>query len=169
MMASVVNNCMQSQKKSAPKLKRRSLDIHDMYRHSPPWPHVNSHHAVNGKDDDKESVSGEWNDKIMNRNDSLTSDDSLVGQWEAESKQFSPLLSPSSLSEHSKLCLEPEFEMTTMTTDESDELEIATSDSSESDMNWLIQAPKPTALSNGLGSNAKKSINQRPTKIPEIR
>lgn len=139
-----------------------------MIRHSPPWPHVNNHHhVVNGKEDDKESVSGEWNDKIMNRNDSLTSDDSLVGQWEAESKQFSPLLSPSSLSEHSKLCLEPEFEMTT---DESDELEIATSGSSESDMNWLIQAPKPTALSNGLGSNAKKSIiNPRPTKIPEIR
>lgn len=165
------SSSIMGQKKSAPKLKRRSLDIHDMYRHSqsPPWPHVNSHHVVNGKDDDKESVSGEWNDKIMNRNDSLTSDDSLVGQWEAESKQFSPLLSPSSLSEHSKLCLEPEFEMTTMTTDESDELEIATSDSSESDMNWLIQAPKPTALSNGLGSNAKKSIIQRPTKIPEIR
>jgi kinesin family protein C2/C3 len=133
-------------------------------RSSPPWPHVNNNQGVNGKEDDKESVSGR-----MNRNDSFTSDDSLVGQWEAESKQYSPLLSPSSLSENSKLCSDPGYEMTNMTTDESDELEIATSDSSESDMNWLIQAPKPTLLSNGLGSKLKKPTNPRPTKIPEVR
>lgn len=135
-----------------------------MYRNSLPWPHVNNQ-AVNGKEDDKDSVSvsGEWVDKIrMNRTDSLTSDDSLVEQWETDS--------PSSFSENSKLCLEPAFDIATMTTEESDELEIATSDSSESDMNWLIQAPKPTAVSNGLASNkAKKSINPRPSKIPEVR
>lgn len=164
-----VNNVMQGQKKGASKLKRRSLDIHDMRRNSLPWPHVGSqHHGVNGKEDDKESVSGEWVDNIrMNRNDSLTSDDSLVGQWEAEGKQFSPLLSPTSLSEHFKLCLEPGFDLAT--TDESDELDIATSDSSESDMNWLIHAPNPTTISNGLASKAKKSPNPRPSKIPEIR
>src|SRR4051812_34524615 len=107
-----------------------------MYRNSLPWPHVN-HQAANGKEDDKESVSGEWVDKIrMNRTDSLTSDDSLVEQWEADNKEFSPI-SPRSFSENSKLCLEPAFDIATMTTEESDELEIATSDSSESDMNWL--------------------------------
>ncbi|XP_058738499.1 kinesin-like protein KIN-14G isoform X2 [Vicia villosa] len=163
------SSSIMGQKKSASKLKRRSLDPHDMYRNSLPWPHVN-HQAANGKEDDKESVSGEWVDKIrMNRTDSLTSDDSLVEQWEADNKEFSPI-SPSSFSENSKLCLEPAFDIATMTTEESDELEIATSDSSESDMNWLIQAPKPTAISNGLGSiKAKKSINPRPSKIPEIR
>ncbi|PNY10999.1 kinesin-4-like protein, partial [Trifolium pratense] len=149
--------------KGATKLKRRSLDLHDMmYRGSPPWPQNNQ--GVNGKEDDKESVSSR-----MNRNDSFTSDDSLVGQWESESK-YSPMLSPSSLSENSKLCSDPGYEMTTMTTDESEELEIATcSDSSESDMSWLIQAPKPTAISNGLGSKLKKPTNPRPTKIPEVR
>ena len=163
------SSSVMGQKKGAAKLKRRSLDIHDMYRKSPPWPHVNNNQGVNGKEDDKESVSGEWPDdkNRLKRNDSLTSDDSLVSQWEAESKQFSPLLSPRSLSEHSKLDLEPGLEMTNMITDESGELEIATSDSSESDMNWLIQAPKPT--SNGLASKSKTSINPRPTKIPEIR
>ena len=156
------------QKKGATNLKRRSLDIQDMRRNSPPWPHVNNQQGVNGKEDDNESISGEGVDKIrMNRNDSLTSDDSLVGQWEAESKQFSPLLSPSSISEHSKLGLEPGLETTTMTTDDSDEIEIATSDSSESDVNWLIQAPKP--VSNGLTSKSKTTISPRPTKIPEAR
>ncbi|WJX80051.1 hypothetical protein P8452_63097 [Trifolium repens] len=159
------SSSVMGEKKGASKLKRRSLDLHDMYnRSSPPWPHVNNNQGVNGKEDDKESVSGR-----MNRNDSFTSDDSLVGQWEAESKQYSPLLSPSSLSENSKLCSDLGYEMTNMTTDESDELEIATSDSSESDMNWLIQAPKPTSLSNGLGSKLKKPTNPRPTKIPEVR
>ncbi|CAI8615388.1 unnamed protein product [Vicia faba] len=163
------SSSIMGQKKSATKLKRRSLDPHDVYRNSLPWPHVNNQ-VVNGKEDDKESVSGEWVDKIrMKRTDSLTSDDSLVEQWEADSKQFSPI-SPSSFSENSKLCLEPAFDIATMTTEESDELEIATSDSSESDMNWLTQAPKPTAISNGLPSiKAKKSINPKPSKIPEVR
>lgn len=146
-----------------------------MYRNSPPWPHVvggsspahSTHGVTNGKEDDKESVTGEWiMDKIrMKRNDSLTSDDSLVGQWEAECKQFSPLLSPSSLSEHSRMCLEHGYEIAT--TDDSDELELATSDSSESDLNWL-HAPKPiTTLSNGpAASKAKKSTNPRPAKNP---
>lgn len=143
-----------------------------MYRSSPQWPHAGSQ-GVNVREDDKElSVSGDWVDKIMmNRNDSFTSDDSLVGQWEAESKQFSPLLSPSSLSESSKMCLEPSLHGYDMTiTDESDELEIATSDSSESDLNWQSHLPRPTSLSNGLGSKAKKSSTQpKPSKIPEPR
>ena len=119
----------------------------------------------------------------MNRNDSLTSDDSLVAQWEAENKQFSPLLSPTALSDPSKVSPEHSFHKRdgqdsedlhrhgydTPITDESDELEIATSDSSESDLNWLSHAPKPTSLSNGLGPKAKKPTNPRPAKIPETR
>lgn len=177
---------VQGKKKGAPKLKRRSLDLHDMYRRPPsPWPHV-SINKVNGigKEDDKELISGDWIDKFtMNRNDSLTSDDSLVSQWEEESKQFSPLLSPSSLAEPPKLYMEQsshkkdgqEFEelcrhgCEMAITDESEELEIATSDSSESDLNWLSHAAKPTGPSNGTGSKTKKSTNLRPTKSLETR
>jgi len=148
------------------------------------WPTA----ARERKEDDKESISGDWGDnKIsMNRNDSLTSDDSLVGQWEVESKQSSPMLSPTFLSEPSKTCIDnnsshkkdnqenedlrrPSFDMTT--TDESDEHEIGTvtSDSSESDLHWPPQIPKPITISSGLGIKAKKKTNLRSIKNPDSR
>ncbi|KAE9598156.1 hypothetical protein Lal_00003898 [Lupinus albus] len=170
------SSSLEGQKKAATKLKRRSLDIHDMYRNSPQWPHgVN--YGTNVKDDDKESsTSSDWNDKIMmKRNDSLTSDDSLVGQWESETKQYSPLLSPTSLSETSKMCLETSslhgYDMNMNINDDCDELDIATSESSESELNWLSpQIPKPTNISNGLPSKSKKSSTQpKPSRIPEPR
>ncbi|XP_028779537.1 kinesin-like protein KIN-14I [Neltuma alba] len=149
------------------KLKRRSLDLQDMIMHSPPWPPASSQ-RMNSKEEDGESVSGDWVEKIVvNRNDSLTSDDSLVGQWEAESKQSSPLLSPSSLSDASKICSEHSFKVTLnkkdsqdydmATTDDSDDpLEVATSDSSESDLHWQLHMPKPASKINGIVSKVKK-------------
>ncbi|KAF1869684.1 hypothetical protein Lal_00017259 [Lupinus albus] len=167
------SSSLEGQKNDPSKLKRRSLDIHDMYRNSPQWPH-RMNPVTNVREDDKESSgSSEWIDKIMmKRNDSLTSDDSLVGQWDAETKQFSPLLSPTSLSETSKMCLEPSLHGYDMNiTDESDEIDIATSDSSESELNWLSShIPKPTTISNGLPSKPKKSSTQpKPSRIPEPR
>ncbi|XP_019440610.1 PREDICTED: kinesin-like protein KIN-14I isoform X2 [Lupinus angustifolius] len=168
------SSSLEGQKKAASKLKRRSLDIHDMYRNSPQWPH-GANYGTNTKDDDKESsTSSDWNDKIMmKRNDSLTSDDSLVGQWESETKQYSPLLSPSSLSETSKMCIETSsLHGSDMNiSDECDELEIATSESSESELNWLSpHIPKPTTISNGLPSKSKKSTTQpKVLRIPEPR
>ncbi|KAL5135922.1 Kinesin-like protein KIN-14G [Glycine soja] len=168
------SSSLDGKKNAASKLKRRSLDLHDMRKNSSPWPPVRSH----GKEEDKESISGDWVDKIsINRNDSLTSDDSLVGQWEAESKQSSPMSSPTFLSEPSKICLDHSlhrkdnqelFDMAT--TYESDELEIATSDSAESDLHWPAHIPKPITVSSGLGIKArKKPINLRPTKSLEAR
>lgn len=75
-------------KKAAWKLKRRSLDLQDMRRNPPQWSHADNNAEVNGKGDDKESVSGDWSDKSTNMNESLTIDDILMGQWEAKSKQF---------------------------------------------------------------------------------
>jgi len=138
------------------------------------------------KEDDKKSISGDWGDKIsINRNDSLTSNDSVVGQWEVGSKQPSPMLSPTFLSEPSKICVDnsshkkdnqenvdlrrPSSDMTT--TDESDEHEIATvaSDSSETELHWPRQIPKPITVSSGLGIKAKKKTNLRSIKNPETR
>ncbi|KAK7284405.1 hypothetical protein RJT34_19151 [Clitoria ternatea] len=142
------------------KLKRRSLDPHDMYkRNSSPWPL--------GKEEDKESASGDWADKIlMKRNDSLTSDDSLVGQWESESKQISPSLSPTYLLGPCKINQDNEdlhrhgFEMTF--TYESDEHDFATSDSSESsDLQWSSHIPKSSSLPNRLSTKPKKPITSK--------
>ncbi|XP_054801579.1 kinesin-like protein KIN-14G isoform X2 [Prosopis cineraria] len=171
---------VESQKRATTKLKRRSLDLQDMIMHSPPWPPASSQ-RLNMKEEDKESVSRDWVDKIMvNRNDSLTSDDSLVGQWEAESKQSSPLLSPSSLSDTAKVYSEHSFKVTLnkkdsqdydmATTDDSDDpLEVATSDSSESDLHWQPHVPKPTSKINGIVSKAKKPTHHKLVKNVETR
>ena len=87
-------------------MKRRSFDPRDICRKSPRWPH---HERVNGKEDDKESISGDCVSKSTKKNDHiLTTDDSLVGrQCETESKRSSsPMLSPTFLSDPSKICME---------------------------------------------------------------
>ncbi|KOM39258.1 hypothetical protein LR48_Vigan03g264000 [Vigna angularis] len=174
------SSSLDDQKNVASTLKRQSLDPHDMDANSPQWTSVTSER----KEDDKESISGDWGDKIsMNRNDSITSDDSVVGAWEVESKQSSPRLSLNFLSEPSKIdnssnkkdnqdnedLRRPSFDMTT--TDESDEHEIATvtSDSSESDLHWPPQIPKPITISSGLGIKAKKKTNLRSIKNADSR
>jgi len=92
-------------------------------------------------EDDKESFSGS-----MDRDGSY---DSLMGQSEVESKQSSsPLLSPTYL----------------FATSDFDELELATSEGSESDLSWQSHSPKPTAISNALMSRPKKSIHLKPAK-----
>ncbi|KAJ1383470.1 P-loop containing nucleoside triphosphate hydrolase, partial [Sesbania bispinosa] len=156
------SNSIEDQKNDASKLKRRSLDPQDVYMNPPMWPHA----GVNGKEDDKESTSGDWVDKGMTRNDSLPVDDSLVGQWEVESKRSSsPLLSPTYLSDPSKICMEMS------STNDSDELELTTSECSESDMSWQshISSTKATTLSNGLVSKAKKSTHRKQAKNQETR
>ena len=177
-----VNDGLKGGNKSALKLKRRSLDLHDMLRTPPTWSHVSGNQRINRKEDDRESVTGEWVDKVMvNRRDSLTSEDGLVEQWEAERKQFSPIFSTPAgyLAEPSKICLEHSIKVTLHKKDNQDyeehhvhksqyemgddsdrELEAATatSDSSESDLSWLGNIPKPTA------SRPKKSSQFRPSK-----
>nr|KYP74375.1 Kinesin-4 [Cajanus cajan] len=158
------SSSMGDKKKETPRLmKRRSLDPSDIYR-KPRWPH---HEGVSGNEDDKESVSGDCVNKSMKSNEQLTTDDSLEGQCETERKKSSsPMLSPKFLSEPSKICLE-----VVTTNNDSDELELATSESSESDRSWQSQTrvPKAMSLSNGLVSRTKKSTHPRQKKNQETR
>ncbi|KAL2325569.1 hypothetical protein Fmac_024627 [Flemingia macrophylla] len=154
----------EDKKKATLKLmKRRSLDPSDIYRNSIGWP---NHEGVNGNEDDKESVSRHRVGKGMKNNDQLTTDDSLEGQCETESKRSCyPMSSPTFLLDPSKICLE------VATTNDTDELELATSESSESDMSWQSQThvPKATALSNRLVSTTQKSAHPKQVKNQETR
>lgn len=136
-----------------------------MYRNIPRWPHA----GVSGNEVDMDSASGEMNGRSMKRNGSLTTYGSLAGHWEAESKHSSSLLlSPTDFSDTSKICVE----IATTSTNDSDELELATSESSESDMTWLshVRVPKATAISNGIVSRSpKKSSHLRQGKNLETR
>ncbi|MCD7446464.1 hypothetical protein HAX54_007777 [Datura stramonium] len=74
---------------SASKLRRRSLDSKDFQMNSPPWPQANSPAS---REEDKESVSGDWVDKIMvNKQDGLSRSSSSRG-WEEENSLSPDLL-----------------------------------------------------------------------------
>ncbi|KAK7269399.1 hypothetical protein RIF29_22125 [Crotalaria pallida] len=137
------SSSLEDQKTVVSKLKRRSLDLEDMCRNPPQWSNAGNDAAENGKEDDKESVFGE----------SLIIDDSLLGQWEVESKQFSyPMISPTYLSVPSKICRE------VVSRDDFDELELPTSEFSDhSDISWPSHAIKATRHSNGVVCKLKKS------------
>ncbi|KAJ7973303.1 Kinesin-like protein [Quillaja saponaria] len=141
---------------SASKIKRRSLDLQDMLKHSPPRPPLASP-RMNKKEDDKESVSGDWVDKIMVNKDDLINreDHNLLGSWEGDSRQL-----PDEFDVYKS-----RFEMST--TDDSDEFDAATSDSSEPDLLWQLNL-KVTNIPNGLASKGKKS-HPKPAKNPETR
>lgn len=123
-----------------------------------------SHAGVNGNEDDMDSTAGELNGRIMKRYGSLKTPGE---HWEAESKNSS--LSPTDLLDTSKICLE----FATTSTNESDELDLATSECSESDMIWQthVQLPKVnTTISNGLVSRSpRKSAHLRQGKNLETR
>uniref|UniRef100_A0A2N9IXT2 Kinesin motor domain-containing protein n=1 Tax=Fagus sylvatica TaxID=28930 RepID=A0A2N9IXT2_FAGSY len=167
------------------KPKRRSLDLQDMLMHSPPWPLVGSP-GLNGKEDDKDSVSGDWVDKVMvNKHDSAIGDETLIGHWEVDNRLSPEMFARGYLPVASKIYPEQALNKLTenkkdsqdydlpnsqceMATDDSDELEAATSDSSEPDMLWQQNLPKVNNIPNGLGSKPKKT-NPKSAKNQESR
>ncbi|KAM4118982.1 hypothetical protein ACJW30_03G024700 [Castanea mollissima] len=176
---------LEARSKSKLKPKRRSLDFHDMLMSSPSWPLVGSPTLI-GKEDDKDFVSGEWVDKIMvNKHDSASGDETLVRHWEVDNRLSPEMFGESYISAPSKIYPEQALNKLTankkdiqdydvpssryeVATDDSDELEAATSDSSEPDMHWQQNLPKLTNISNGLKSKPKKT-NPKPTKNQESR
>lgn len=176
---------MQGLNKSAVKPKRCSLDLQDILMNSTSWLPVGSP-GLNRKEDDKDSVSGDWVDKVMvNKHDSTNGNENPVDCWEVDKRQSPEMFGQSYIPVPSKIYPEQAFSnlMTKpkgsqdydvpngryeTATDDSDELEVATSDSSEQDMLWQPSLPKPTKIPNGLGSKTKKT-NPKSAKSIESR
>ena len=156
--------------------------------YSPPWLPASSP-SMSGKEDDRESVSGDWVDKVMvNRLDSANRDENPAGQWEVDSRQSPEMFYQSYARDPSKIYPEQPYKSSPNTrdsqeydaqrgrfemasTDESDELEVATSDSSEPDLLWQSNIPRMSSLPNPnvLGSKTKKTTNPRGFKSTETR
>ncbi|KAF2307287.1 hypothetical protein GH714_026108 [Hevea brasiliensis] len=174
---------------SSSSLRRRSLDLNDLRTKSPPWPPVGSP-AQNENEEDKESASGDWVDKVMvNRHDNIKSGDeeNLLGQWELDSRQLPEPFYQGYAQDPSKIYPEQPFNNKTSTANnkdnqefdaqsrrsdvistDSDELEAGTSDSSEPDLLWKSNLPRESSLPNGLGSKPKKT-NTKAIKRPETK
>jgi len=168
--------------------RRRSLDPQDLIMYSPPWSSAGSP-ALSGKEDDKELVFGDWVDKVMvNRLDAARRDENPAGRSEVDSRQLpgmfyqvyardpskiypeQPYKSPQNTKDNQEYDAQrSRFEMAS--TDDSDELEAATSDSSEPDLPWQSNIPRMTSLPNPnvLGSKTKKTTNPRGFRSTETR
>lgn len=121
--------------------RRLSVDSQDLIN-SPPWPPSSSQGSI----EEEKSVSHDWVDKVM-----VNRADSLSGQ-----RRYS-------LDNSLSRC---QYE--TATTDESDDLEVATSESSEMDYQWLLNMPRSNSLPNVMGSKIRRP-SPKQTKSPEIR
>lgn len=166
---------------------RRSLDLNDLQTKSPFWPPVGSP-AQNGKEDDKESASGDWVDKVMvNRYDNGGGEENLLGQWELDSRQLpEPFYqgynrdpskiypkqpcnnkNPTSNNKDNREFDAQSRRFEVISTD-SDELEITSSECSEPDLLWQSNLPRLSGIPNGLGSKPRK-INVKAIRRPEIK
>lgn len=180
-------NWLQVRNHSASKPRRKSLDPQDLLTSSPPWSAIGSP-ALNGREEDRESSSGDWVDKVMvNKHDILSRDDNMIGQCEVENRLLSEKFYQSYPRDPTKIY--PEQQMNRLTvnrkenqdyhvqrnrgevasTDDSDHDEAAASDCSEPDMSWQCNIPKISNIPSGLGSKPKKTQPKTATKIPETR
>ena len=164
---------MQACAKSAPRQKSQSFDLDELLKNSPPWPPVNSP-GKNYFDDEKDS--DEWVDKIMvNKQDSLLKPEDPLHCWDSDNGHLTESFYQKYFPDGPKLYPDQSYNMfkesnqfEVTNADDLDELDAATSDSSEPDLLWQFNHSKLPMLSNGLGSNTKR-LEGKPAKSPELR
>lgn len=116
--------------------------------------------------DDKEV--GDWVDKIVM--DKLENDRDLdsLREWEGDNVQL-PSLFYQRYSPDTRVYSDQQRSgAESVATDDSDDLDIATSDSSEQDMMLQFNVPKVTSTSNGVAPRTKKP-QSKAMKIPDNR
>eukprot|EP00268_Persea_americana_P053009 TRINITY_DN5978_c1_g1_i2.p1 TRINITY_DN5978_c1_g1~~TRINITY_DN5978_c1_g1_i2.p1 ORF type:complete len:1031 (-),score=209.55 TRINITY_DN5978_c1_g1_i2:277-3369(-) len=158
--------------------KRPSFDFQELLvaSNSPRWP--DNPRTDFQKGDERETNSGDWVDKLMvNKQDAISGGDNPFRRWDGNSGPLPEFLYPSYLPDmriYSDLqytrqgSRKESREYETAMTDDSDELDVATSDSSEADILWQFNLSKVTNAVNGVGSKTKKPQTM-PVKSPEIR
>ncbi|GAB4835768.1 hypothetical protein Ancab_000678 [Ancistrocladus abbreviatus] len=160
-------------KNSVLKPRRRSLDPQDLLTNSPSWPLINGQ-----KEEIKEIGSGDWIDKIVNQ-DSLDRRSSYGSVDEENQKMYyqgfehyDTLKQPSNgFLSTKKDGQDSEVQIRThepSPADDLDELDVATSDSSELDFQVPLSLPRVSSAPNGLGSKTRKP-QTKSVKSSEIR
>ncbi|KAL3517404.1 hypothetical protein ACH5RR_019993 [Cinchona calisaya] len=153
--------------------KKQSFDLDELLGDSPPWPPVSNTHGDHGEDD-KEMASGEWVDKIMvNKQDPVKlADNRPIGCWEENGTNdfYQKYLSNySSLhSDKAYKLLQANSQSEIAASDDLEDLDAATSDSSESDFLWQLNHSRLNSLTNGTGSKIQKQ-NTKQEKNAESR
>ncbi|KAJ0978569.1 hypothetical protein J5N97_014043 [Dioscorea zingiberensis] len=181
-------NIFKARSKYSSKQKKPSYDFQELLATNDSLPWLDQSPRVNfQKDDERDIGSGEWVDKIMvNREEpgSMTRDGIPIGDWEGDSARLPDLFYQRFLHDttgegnrrHTLNAARRkgsyDFDMQRnrfdfAMTDDSDELDMETSDSSEADMLWQFNLPQVGTASGG-GSRIKKP-HPKATKSPDIR
>ncbi|XP_074278991.1 kinesin-like protein KIN-14I [Silene latifolia] len=161
--------------KSTSRQKRQSFDLDELLKNSPPWPPVITP-VQNCGDEEKDTDSGEWVDKIMvNKQDSIPKPENQLRCWEAENGDMTDSSfyqkyfpdGPKLYSDQSYNIFSGSNQFEVTHGDDLNELDAATSDSSEPDLLWQFNHSKLPTLSNGNGMKTKK-FDVKPSKSPEL-
>ncbi|KAI4349700.1 hypothetical protein L6164_010262 [Bauhinia variegata] len=153
--------------------RTQSFDFDEITANSPPWPPVNSP-GQNYGDDDKETGSGEWVDKVMVNKQDVSKTDNALGCWDTDNGHLSEVFYQKYLQDSSKIYSERSYNMfmggnqfNIAGSDDLDDLDAATSDSSEPDLLWQFNHSKLNGVPNGIGSKTKRSVSKL-AKSPEL-
>ncbi|GMH20457.1 hypothetical protein Nepgr_022298 [Nepenthes gracilis] len=161
--------------KSASRQRRQSFDLDESLRNSPPWPLLNSP-GQNYQLDDKEMDLGEWVDKVMVNKQEATPGvyNHPSACWEADTGHLPDSFYQKYFPESSKLyskvsnnIINGINDFRVANTDDLDELDAATSDSSEPDLLWQFNLSKLPTPANGIESKTSK-LNAKQVKSPEL-
>ncbi|WVY96294.1 hypothetical protein V8G54_028445 [Vigna mungo] len=151
--------------------KSQSYDFDEMSTNSPPWPPVNNP-GQNYREDDRETGSGEWVDKVMVNKLDANKTDNILGCWEADSGNLSEVFYQKYLQDSSKMYSDGSYNMfmghnqfKIAGSDDMDDLDDTTTDSSEPDLLWQFNNSKLTTIANGNGSKARRPVS-KPTDSP---
>ncbi|CAK8544377.1 unnamed protein product [Lathyrus sativus] len=165
------------QSKTILRQKTKSVDFDEISVNSPPWPPINSL-VQNDIEDEKETGSGEWVDKVMvNKLEANKTDNNLLGCWQESNGNLSDAFYQTYLQDSSKMYSEQSYNMfmggdqfnSIMASDDNmDEIDAATSDSSEPDLLWQFNHSRLTGLTNGIGSKSIMKSVSKPTKSPQL-
>ncbi|PON48906.1 Kinesin-like protein [Trema orientale] len=165
---------IENHKNSSLRQKRQSFDLDELLANSPPWPPVNSP-GQNYGEEDKDMSSGEWVDKVMVNKQDVSRVENPLGCWGADNVNLSDVFYQKYLPDSTKIYPDQSYNMFMggnrfnggVSTDELDDLDAATSDSSEPDLLWQFNQTKLTGITNGIESKTKK-LNAKSAKSPEL-
>ncbi|KAL9234938.1 hypothetical protein vseg_009749 [Gypsophila vaccaria] len=149
------SNSSKGKSNAAPKPRRKSLDPNDILADTAQWPPLSS--VV--KPGEKTLTSGDWVEKVITKQNSL---DSVMSLETYAEENRNP-----SENNRQRQRLDGDVQISMFdspTPDSFDELEIATSDSSEQD--FQINLPRAASMPNCLGSKIKKP-QVKPSRSPE--
>ncbi|KAM7274910.1 hypothetical protein ACFE04_016776 [Oxalis oulophora] len=146
---------------SALRQKKQSFDLDEILGNSPPWPPVKSP-GQNSRDEN------EWVDKevMVNKQDQV---ENLLGLWGRDNGNLPEVYDQNFLPDQPYNMFTGNNNLFNICgTEDVDDIDAATSDSSEHDLLWQFNQSKLSGISNGIQSKIKKP-SFKSTKNPEIR